>query len=535
MFFKQIDYISPSVTFYHKGLLSHSSTLSGILSLISFILILTAAIYFSLDIIKHQNPQAFYFNRFSEDAGIFPLNSSSLFHFISLHSGSGLLANGGFDFKSFRAIGLESYYFQAYKENKNLSKIDHWLYGYCLNETETVGINHLINYDFFLRSACVRKYFSSKDQKYYDIGDSFFKWPVIAYGTFNSNNKFYSIILEKCEENTLNLIEGEEKSHCKNNKEIKELIGFNGAARLFFIDNYIDVLNYENPITKFFYRIENTLQQGSYPINHLNFNPTLIKTHNGLVIDNIVDELSYSYERNDVFTYNDDINIYTVYYFWLNNRINYYERSYKRIQEIISNIGGIYQFITFTAIFLNSFYHNYILLIDTQNLLSTSIFSEKYNLNKSRRFPKTKENLKKYKSKSNTETEKNNTCRNNEIIKNRIQANINEKDFTKSKDLFTPDFIISNNTKLEKSQTNEKNNAKKENNIEKFWNFILFKLSLDKNSSFEVYQNFRRKIISEEHLIRNHLSIYNLIRVNEKKINSKKRYSYQLKDLINLV
>lgn len=81
----------------------------------------------------------------------------------------------------------------------------------------------------------------------------------------------------------------------------------------------------------------------------------------------------------------------------------------------------------------------------------------------------------------------------------------------------------------------KKNNAKKENNIEKFWNFILFKLSLDKNSSFEVYQNFRRKILSEEHLIRNHLSIYNLIRVNEKKINSKKRYSYQLKDLINLV
>ena len=64
MILKKVDFLSPQITFYHKGFLSHSSILSGIISVISFILIIIVAIYFSLDIIKHQNPTAYYFNGF---------------------------------------------------------------------------------------------------------------------------------------------------------------------------------------------------------------------------------------------------------------------------------------------------------------------------------------------------------------------------------------------------------------------------------------------------------------------------------------
>ena len=48
-----------------------------------------------------------------------------------------------------------------------------------------------------------------------------------------------------------------------------------------------------------------------------------------------------------------------------------------------------------------------------------------------------------------------------------------------------------------------------------------------KVTTFEVYLNFRMKKISEEQLIRNHLNIYNLLRVNERN-NSKK------KDLVSI-
>ena len=109
MIFKKVDFISPTITLYHKGYLSHSSILSGILSIICFAWILSIAIYFSLDIIQRQNPSVFYFKRFVEDAGTFPFNSSSFFHFLSLKA-NGEFRNGGMDLKSFRIIGIETYF-----------------------------------------------------------------------------------------------------------------------------------------------------------------------------------------------------------------------------------------------------------------------------------------------------------------------------------------------------------------------------------------------------------------------------------------
>ena len=39
MFIKDLDFISPKVTFYYQGNLSHNSILSGVLSIISILLI----------------------------------------------------------------------------------------------------------------------------------------------------------------------------------------------------------------------------------------------------------------------------------------------------------------------------------------------------------------------------------------------------------------------------------------------------------------------------------------------------------------
>ena len=62
MFIRNLDYLSPPITFYHEGSLSHSSIVSGILSIFSFLLIIAIAVYFSLDIIQRKNPAAFYYN-----------------------------------------------------------------------------------------------------------------------------------------------------------------------------------------------------------------------------------------------------------------------------------------------------------------------------------------------------------------------------------------------------------------------------------------------------------------------------------------
>ena len=53
--------------------------------------------------------------------------------------------------------------------------------------------------------------------------------------------------------------------------------------------------------------------------------------------------------------------------FYLKNTQDYFERTYKRIQDVISKIGGINQAITIIAAFLNNLYHTikleFILLI----------------------------------------------------------------------------------------------------------------------------------------------------------------------------
>ena len=235
MFLKKFDYVSPPITFYHKNYLAHTSILSGILSIISFILILMISSYFAMQIIRKEGPSVFNFKRIIEDAGTFPVNASSFFHFISLKTKTQEFTNGGMDFRSFRIIGLNVHH-SDYLNNKNLSNFDFWLYGYCNNESDTKGISHLIGYDFFQKSACIRKYFSSADQKYYNTDDPKFRWPVQAHGTSSSNNKYYNMVLERCEEDTINQILGE-GSHCKTDKEIRDLLSTNAAFRMYLIDH----------------------------------------------------------------------------------------------------------------------------------------------------------------------------------------------------------------------------------------------------------------------------------------------------------
>ena len=61
--------------------------------------------------------------------------------------------------------------------------------------------------------------------------------------------------------------------------------------------------------------------------------------------------------------------------------MNYNVRTYKRIQDVISNIGGIYQFIIVVSICINSLFNNYIILSDTEILLNSSIYKAKIKLN----------------------------------------------------------------------------------------------------------------------------------------------------------
>ena len=339
MFIKNFDYLSPPITFYHQGSLSHSSFVSGILSIISFMLIIAIEIYFSLDLINRTNPAAFYYNRYIEDSGIFPMNTSSVFHFISLSLAENSYIDNGVDFNVFRVLGIEQYY-TLYINDTNLNHFNHWLYGPCINGVDNEGINKLVTHSYFEKSACIRKYFDKDKQIYFNIGETGFRWPAMAQGTYNPNSKYYSIFLEKCKEETINLILGGENNHCVSDEKYEDIIGISSAAHLFYMDHYVyvDVLNYKNPNTKFLNRCENAIKNSIYPMNNLNFNPVF----NGLVLDNIKEEEAYIYERNDVFTYESkDHGIYTVYYFWLSNNQKFYKENITEYRILFLVLGKL--------------------------------------------------------------------------------------------------------------------------------------------------------------------------------------------------
>ena len=554
MFIRQLDYLSPYVTFYHKGNLSHNSIFSGILSIVAITFVIILAVYYALEIINRTDPNTFYFNSFIEDAGLFYLNRTTLFHFIkNIKNIQGNTINVGFDFTTFNIIGSYVYYNNFIMPPPFV--FDHWLYGNCDKETNTERLDDILTDDLLEKAACIQKYYNAAEGKYYSIGDPQFIWPNISHGTFNEKSVLYNVMIRPCDNRLIGNITGE-GSHCQvRNNYFDEDGTSTKVLHFYFINNYINILNYENPNTHFFYRIETPFSSSQYTVNDINIAPALVKTHNGLIFDNIKEETSYMFDRNDVYIEDNTQgkNLYMVYCFFLKNIQEYYERTYKRIQDVISSIGGINQAITIIAIYLNSFYNNYIVLSDTEVLLHSSIHYEKQinkknaidykYLNNKLKSSKRKDKLKDIGKSSETRIESEHK---HSKKKNKTENDIDINNISKSNHMFNTNIRDqdavdkSNVNNLENTNINskekEREKEREQNGKEKtFCNYLLYKITCGKKKIFyNTYQKFRTKIISEEHLIRNHLNIYNLLKVTERKRHNR-RNSYQLKDLINLV
>ena len=220
---------------------------------------------------------------------------------------------------------------------------------------------------------------------------------------------------------------------------------------------------------------------------------------------------------------NIDYYIYSSFCIWLKNTNMFYERSYQRIQDIFSYIGGVNNIINILAVMINRLYNNFITLCDTEKLLLSLINSEKIN-NMSIKSIKIKKNL------SEKNINKNNK-KNREILNLNImdrKEDIFEKNKSDNKlDKSDNSFILSSYNNIpekikNKLINNENHNINKfetNNTKEKkdnFFDFLLFQFSCGKKTnSFQIYDNFRKTIISEECFIKNYLNICNLMETKE--------------------
>ena len=584
MFLKKFDVISPPITLYFKGDSMHSSIFSGILAIVVYLIIFISGIYYALEFINKTNPTAFFFNRYVEDAGEFPLNSSSMFHYINFRSTLDQMSEP-IDFDMVRIIGVENMAINNYPFT-DLKKTPHWLYGLCNNQTDTEGIGYLIESEEYFRCACIRKYFNPDTNQYYDTNNKNFKWPSVAHGMSSSNYIYYGIIVEKCKNDDLRTLSGMDS--CKNSDKIDSYI-YDQVITVYLIDHFSDVLNYQEPFHKYIYSVSNMLFPNYFTVNNINFNPAITKTHNGIIFDNIVEKLSYFFSQNEKVTMDEEVEvedeegnplynengskilkstgIVSSYYFWMQNRLQYYERNYKRLQDIMSDIGGLSRVVLIIAIFINTLVSNYIILLDTEDLALSINKNEKEKARRIRPTIYRKINLlihpprRQYVRKETKITNNNNIPQQSSNLQRFMKEDINiyqnnslEYERTeKIKYIKRNNYINKKNynnnkgenpedNKIEKiiEQTNKNNYRrryeprKKNNIIEKnysdqytieqkeedfspptekqnfsWFQYIKYMIYCSKNSpTISYYEEFRAKIISEESIIKNHLDLF---------------------------
>jgi len=530
MFCKKLDILSSPITLYNKGLKYHSSKGSICLSIISFILIAMLSIgEFIIFIFDADRPTLSFYNKYVSESGAIGFNSSFFFHFISMQKNVNNPEEQEIDFESFRIIGFETY-LDEYINDKNLSNFNHWLYGPCNNDTDTIGISYLITQKYFTKSACIKKYFDSKEQKYYDLNESKYRMPKIEHGTFNFTKSFYSIIIEDCEDDSLSLIFND-KRKCKkeNNTYIQNIIK-NGFINFHFIDHEVQNDDYFRPITQFFNVIDNKLSKDNYFINNLYFNPIILfSNYHSFFNNKLISNYTYSLDRinENIKEKNNKKNIYIGYYLWLSRRMNLYYTEHLTLIEAISNIGGVSNVIISIFFFINKIFNNYAIYSDSKELFNFSIKQSKDNKTKiklknllfNNNFDSSKKSSpslkdKKYNSnninKQNSSKIENITKKNNETLCE--NENIHNDTFIKEKDYRNSLSSIIG----EKEKNNFNNKKLKKREKLGFCEYCIYKISFGKiKSELQLYEYFLIKVVSIENLLNNYLKVNDLIKVNK--------------------
>ena len=235
--FTNLDNISPNISLKYEGKNKHSSCLSGLLSIIGYLIIFSLFIQMIINLFLFRIPtSAFYFRRLIPDAGFFPLNSSSMFHYLYYNN------KLNYNPKIYQIIGLQQIYIEDYIGNgSNISLFNHYIYEPCTKKyiNNNQEIEKILNYSEYLNfGLCISKYYNSKKNKLISINDSEFEFPYLDKGRSNEKGYFYGIILQKCINNTLI-----NNNFCESNEVIENyFIENSGHISFYVIDKFIDTV-----------------------------------------------------------------------------------------------------------------------------------------------------------------------------------------------------------------------------------------------------------------------------------------------------
>lgn len=211
--------------------------------------------------------------------------------------------------------------------------------------------------------------------------------------------------------------------------------------------------------------------------------------------------------------------------FFLNNRLNYHERVYLTIPEILSTIGGTLNIVNFIMSFINNFFNSYNVLTDFIYMLNAFYITEE-DIKKvnNKNIINKKLSLVEEIQKQNCPFTKTSTRENikkeelREKDKDTVANNSINTEKSENTDLpkVTSDTDNMNNTK-EKEDENQKKNENK--TIFSLFNYFLYTITFGKKDGnhLELYEDFRKQIISEENLMQNFLKLNGLLELEKRR------------------
>ena len=449
MFIKNFDFITPKITLFYSGNLKHSSFVSGFLSILIILVCLSLTLIFSMDFLFKKHPVAFYYKQTIDDVDEYEINNENFFHYVSLYFVNGSLFTNT---KYFRIVGI---YNLSSNPDDYLDEYSysHWIYEKC----ENLDLYNIYNIKFnsnmkkiFNESFCIKYYYNANTNTTISINDSNFFFPKIAHGYSSGNNLNYGILLKNCVNNTIygNQI-------CTNQMDIDTDFIYLNNFYINFLKTNVQLRNYSSPFNFILKNTSFNIYMFDWTYYHLYFSPINLRTTVGIFFDKIKYQVKLEYNNYLKEEYRkDEENLFhsvrAAYTINLYNDGEFYERTYKKVQDIAGSISGLVKLILIISdLIYTLLYYNFKMVYDFNDLIKKYIESDKLN-NNFNRF--TKINISHYSNMNNNDNNDNNN-------------------------------YLGNNVGLRLKGNSDIKINKINNNNEKIYNSSVFNIISDKNSS----------------------------------------------------
>ena len=367
MVLRKFDYFSPLITLYFKGEARHSSSFSGIISIIFTFFVFIVCIYVSYDFLFKKNPTSYYLKREIKDIGTININNDNFFHFLTFIDDEN--NEDYYNDKVFSVIGINNNSLKDFDLYNFISQYSysHYIYELC----EKLNISNSLYEKNFNKSLCISKYYDKNKNKIINSNEKDFPFPKLQNNINDNHILYYGILIKECENNTLY-----NNNSCYDINTIKKITFSKDRKYTFnYYSNFFDIENYNKPIITQLSKITFTYNPYFIKKNEINLFQLFLKTTTGIFMDKnkenkILNLEYYNYE----YTYNFLNTFCEINQIKVSNKIEIYHRIYKKFQDIIGSIDGTIGLLIFIIEILNDFfYHDFRLINDFNKVIGEKV------------------------------------------------------------------------------------------------------------------------------------------------------------------